>query len=341
MANFQIPRQTQVVVAMKPEVTAGVDVFGGTYVTADVIPTIFDSVRFTQDPNEIENLMTAGNLGRAPSVLGPLTARVDFSMFPRGRGIPYAAGTRPESDLPMRGCALSSTVDATVGFETVTYQPTDVEEVMTIYIVVNIPGGAALSAQLVGCIGTGRFSGKAGEMFRADFSFMGALQERADITYVSGTLANAPQFPTLKSAAFQIGAADYAPRIAEVGFDIGNRIIPIPSINSSGGVVGHTVIDRRPEFTIDPEAGREADSGWWTALSTGDPLKDLSFQLGAMGAPGLYKRMKFQASAAASPGSTVQVVAQSFGNRNGIVSLPTRLLATIDSPNNDWKIIFD
>jgi hypothetical protein len=337
MANFQIPAQRKVLVAMKPEATAGTDVFAGTYLTGDVLQVIADSVRFTQDPNEIENLMTAGNLGRAPSVLGPLTARVDFSMYPRGRGVAYAAGIRPEIDLPMRGCRLSSTVDAGPGVESVTYQPTDTEEVMSIYVVVDIPGGAALSAQLVGAIGTARFSGRAGEMFRIDFSFMGALQERADITYVSGTLATTPQFPTLKSSLFQIGSTNYAPRIAEVGFDIGNRIIPIPSINSAQGVVGHTVIDRRPEFTIDPEADREANSGWWDALSDGDPMKDMSFQLGSV----QYKRMKLQASATSTPGSTVQVVAQSFNARNGIMSLPTRLLATIDAPNNDWKIVFD
>jgi hypothetical protein len=337
MANFSIPAQRKVQVVMKPETTAGTDIFGGTYVTGDVLQVIADSVRFTQDPNEIENLMIAGNLGRAPSILGPLTARVDFSMFPRGRGVAYAAGTRPEIDLPMRGSRCSSTVDATPGSESVTYQPTDTEELMTIYVVVEIPGGAALSAQLVGAIGTGRMSGRAGEPARWDFSFMGALQERADITYVSGTLATSPQFPTLKSALFQIGATNYAPRIAEVGFDIGNRIIPIPSINSAQGVVGHTVIDRRPEFTIDPEADREANSGWWDALSDGDPLKDLSFQLGSV----QYRRMKIQASATTTPGSTVQVVAQSFNARNGIMALPTRLLATIDTPNNDWKIVFD
>jgi len=226
---------------------------------------------------------------------------------------------------------------ATSGSESVEYKPTDTEEVMTIYVVVDIPGGAALSAQMVGCIGTCRFSGRAGEMVRADFTFMGALQERADITYAGGTLATTPQFPTLKSAAFQIGAANYAPRIAEISFDLGNRIIPIPSINSAQGVVGHTVIDRRPEFTIDPEAAREADSGWWAALSDGDPLKDLSFQVGSA----QYNTINFRASAAGTPGSTVQVVAQSFSARNGIMSLPTRLFATIDSANNDFAILFD
>lgn len=337
MAQFQIARQSRVVVAMKPELTAGSDVFVGTYVTGDVIPTIFDSIRFTQDPNEIENLMTAGNLGRAPSVLGPLTARLDFSMFLRGRGVAYAAATRPESDLPLRGARHSSSVVTSGGSESVTYQPTDTEELMTIYVVADIPGGTALSAQMVGAIGTVRMGGRAGEMMRLDFSFMGALQERADITYVGGTLATTPQFPTLKSALFQIGATNYAPCIAEIGFDVGNRIVPIPCINSAQGIVGHTVIDRRPEFTIDPDLDREATSGWWDALSDGSPMKDLSFQVGSA----QYNRARFQASATSTPGSTVQVVAQSFGARNGIMSLPTRLLATIDAANNDYKIVFD
>jgi hypothetical protein len=337
MANFSIPRQMRTQVVMKPETTAGGDIFSGTYLTTDVLPTISDSVRFTQDPNEIENLMTAGNMGRLSSVLGPLTARVDFAMYLRGKGSAYASGNRPEWDLPMRGCRHSSTVDATPGTETVTYQPTDTEELMTIYVVVDVPGGAALSAQIVGAIGTVRFSGRAGEMVRADFSFMGALQERADITYVNGTLAPTPQFPTLKSAVFQIGSTNYAPRISEIAFDVGNRIVPIPSINSAQGVVGHTVIDRRPEFQIDPEADREANSGWWTALSTGAPLKDLSFDLGAT----QYNRVRFRASANATPGSTVQVVGQSFGSRTGIMALPTRLLATIDSANNDYAIVAD
>jgi hypothetical protein len=337
MASFSIPRQSRVLIAMKPETTAGSDVFGGTYVTGDVIPAIFDSVRFTQDPNEIENLMTSGNMGRAPSVLGPLTGRIDFSMFLRGRGVAYAAATRPECDLPLRGARHSSSVVTTSATESVSYQPTDTEEAMTIYCVVDIPGGTALSAQLVGAIGTVKFGGRAGEMMRMDFSFMGALEERADVTYVGGTLATTPQFPTLKSANFQIGAGNYAPCIAEIGFDVGNRIVPIPCINAAQGVVGHTVIDRRPEFTIDPDLDREATSGWWDALKDGDPMKDLSFTVGST----QYNKAVFQASAAGTPGSTVQVIAQSFGARNGIMSLPTRLLATIDSANNDYKIIFN
>src|SRR5689334_22603565 len=104
MAEFTAARQIKLVVAMKPEASAGVDVFSDTYVSGDVLPVIPDSVRFSQDPNEIENLMIAGNLGRAPSILGATTARLDFSMYIRGTGSAYSTSNRPKVDLPFRGC---------------------------------------------------------------------------------------------------------------------------------------------------------------------------------------------------------------------------------------------
>jgi hypothetical protein len=337
MAEFLVPRGVKVVVAMKAEATAGVDVFAGTYVAADVLPVIADSIRFTQDPNEIENLMTAGFMGRVASIMGPLMGRVDFAMFPRGKGVAYSATVKPEVGLPLRGCGLSETVDTTVSAEKVTYQPSATHETMTIYVVINVPGGAALSVQLVGCIGTYRWNARAGGVGRFDFSFMGALEERADITYVAGTLAKTPAFPTFKSAAFQIGTTNYAPRIADMAFDIANVVGAIPSINGAGGIAGHLILNRNPRVTLDPEADREANSAWWAALRDGAPLKDLSFQLGTA----QYNRMKIRASAAATPAATVQVVAQSLGARDGLMSLPTTLLCTLDAGEDDFAKVFD
>lgn len=333
MAQFNVPRQARMVIAIKPETTAGVDILGGTYVTGDVIPVIADSVRFTQDRNEIINRMTAGNLGRAPSILGPLTARLEFSMFFRGRGVAYASGTRPEIDLPMRACRLSSTVDATGGLEKVTWQPTNTEELMTMYFVIEIPGGTALSIQMVGCLGDFSVDMAAGGLCRFTFVFQGALEERADVTYTGGTLALTPQFPTAKSAAFQIGATNYAPRIANIRFGMGNVHQVIESINASGGIAGYTCVDRDPRLTIDPEAGREADSGWWTALATGGPLKDCTFQIGAA----QYNRLLWHFGA--TDGNQLQVTEQGIGSRGEIVTMPTTLLATISAGNDDFSLV--
>jgi len=336
MAEFTASRQFKIIVAMKPETVAGTDIFLDTITGADVLPVIPDSVRFTQDANEIENTMTAGNLGRGPSILGATTARLDFGMYIRGTGTAYSAGNRPKVDLPFRGCALAATVDATGGAEKVTYQPTSTEELMTIYVVCDVPGGNALSFQMVGCLGTCTLSGRAGGLMRADFSFQGSLEERKDITYVGGTIALTPVFPTLKSAAFQIGSTNYAPRIANVSFAIQNVMRYLESINAVSGVAGVKIFDRKPELTIDPEADREVTSTWWVQLRDGGPLNDMSFQVGTV----QYNKMQIRVSAASSPASALQLVAQSLGARDGILTLPSRLLATISAGNDDFAFMF-
>ncbi len=336
MAQFTAPKQIKLQVVMKAETTAGVDVLGGSYTTGDVLNVIGDSVRFTQDPNEIQNLMTAGNLGRAPSILGKLTARVDFGMWIRGKGAAYSTSALPEVDMPLRACGLVRAVGGTSGAETVTYTPTNTEEVFTVYVVQDVPGGNALSAQMVGCLGTCRLSGRAGEGVRADFSLLGALEERADITYVSGALAITPAYPTLKSAAFQIGSTNYAPRIANVGFDLGNTVAPIESINAAGAVAGFKIFDRNPRLSIDPEADREATSTWWAQLRDGAPMNDCTFQVGTA----LYNRLKFR-FASNGTGAQLQAVAQSIAARDGLTILPTILLATIASGNDDYSLLFD
>lgn len=335
MASFTVPREFRTVVAMKAETTAGTDVFGGTVAQGDVIPYINGSLRVNIDPFEIQNTMTAGLLGRAPSLMGPQSGSVSFSMYPRGAGAAYSASVLPEMDRPLRACRLAKTVDTTTGAESVIYKPTATEEVFTIYVMIEIPGSNAVVWVFVGCIGSGRLRGTAGGQVVTEFTFFGAWS-RADHTYQAGALSVTPQYPTLKSAAFQIGTGNYAPRIKEIAFDIGNVVERIWSINSSTGLVGYFVRDRRPIWQIDPEAATEATSGWYAAL-TGGTLQDLSYQLGST----QYDRLKIRGSAASTPGSTVQAVEQGMLMRDGIVALPTTLLATLDSAENDWAFEFN
>jgi tail tube protein len=336
MAEFTAVRQNQGVIAIKPEVTAGTDVFAGTYLAADVIPVLPDSVRFSQDPNEIENTMTAGNLGRGPSILGALTARLDFSMYVRGTGSAYSTSNRPKVDLPLRACAMAATVDATGGSEKITYQPSSTEEVMTVYFMLNVPGGNGLAAaKMSGCLATHTFSATAGGLGRFDFTFMGSL-DRADHTFTGGTIALTPVFPTLKSALFQIGTTNYAPRIANVSLAMNNVMSYLRSINAAAGVAGVKIFDRKPILTIDPEADREANSGWWAQLRDGGPMNDMSFRLGAT----QYNRMQVRVSAASTPAAALQVIGQGIGSRDGVMTLPTQLLATIQSGNDDFAYEF-
>lgn len=340
MAQFTASKQLRLVVAMKPETAAGTDVLSDTYISTDVIPVIQDSIRWTQDPNEIQNMMTAGRLGRAPSILGKLTARLDFDTYLRGRGAAYSASLKPEVSLPLRGCGLAETSSFTGGSEFYNYQPTDTEEVMTIYLVQDIPGALSnLSIQMVGCLGTCRIVGRAGEPMRASFSFFGALEERKDIPpggFTTGQLNLTPAYPTLKSAAFQYGT--YAPRIANIGFDMGNVVNQIESINAAGAVAGFKIFDRNPRLQIDPEVDRETASNFWAKLRDASPLDDCTFQLGTT----QYNRVKFRFGANGGVGDNqLQLVRQALAARDGLSIFQSEFLATLNLGNDDFSLRWD
>jgi hypothetical protein len=335
MAEFLVSREMRTTVAMKAEVTAGTDVIAGQPAAVNVVPYIVGTLTLQREPAEIQNRMTAGNLGRAPSLQGPSIGILRFSMYPRGAGAAYSGSVLPEMDPALRACRLTKTVVTTTGAETVEYKPSSSDEVFTIYVQHDIPSANALTWKMVGCVGTCRFRGTAGGPMVAEFTMLGALS-RADVAYRAGTLAVTPQYPTLKSAAFQIGTSNYAPRIKEIVFDLGNVPERIWSINSASGIVGFFTADRAPMWQIDPEADTEANSAWWTALQSGT-LNDLSYTLGST----QYDRMKIRGSAAATPGSTVQVVEQGVLMRDNIAALPTTLRATLDSAENDYAILFD
>lgn len=325
MAAPTVARSRRMVVAMRAETTYGVDVLGGTYVAADIIPAF--NVQPAINIEENENLSLAGDMGRVPSVAGLETGAVAFSMFWRGKGSAYAAGNRPEFDLPNRGCGLSSTVDATLNFEKVTYIPVvpASHESMTIYVVQE--NGRTL--KLAGCFGTVDLAMRAGGMIEARYAFQGLIAGVSDVTYVEGSIGGTPAYPTFKSALFQIDTTNYAPRIANVGVGLGNMVQRLVAINAAGGCAGYYISDRRPVLTIDPEMDTIANYDWFTKWKTA-VLADCTFQAGAT----QYARVKFSFD-------KVQNIGQQHSVREGITTLPTTLLATLTAGLDDLSIVAD
>lgn len=343
MAEFTAAKESSRVIAMKAETTAGTDVFSDTYIAADVLNAIQGSIRVTMDPAEIQNRMTAGRLGRAPSMVGKLTAQVSGSMWVRGKFDGTSAyddspEVVPEIDRVLRAAGHARTFTTPGGPSAVlTYKPTDTDEVFTVYVVDKIPGGLGMSWQLVGCEAVGcRFTTEAAGGLRMDFTLMGALEERKDITWVGGTLQTIPSPPVTKAAAFQIGSANYAPRIRTLGFDMGLSSQYIDSINAVGGIVGVFRDDRNPRLTIDPEVDREANSSWWSKLSAGGPLNDCTFQCGTV----MGNRLKFK-FASDGIAAQLQLVAQALDARNGLGALPSTFLPTISVGEDDYALTFD
>lgn len=326
MAQLTVPRSRRMVIAMKAETTYGVDVLGTNYGSTDIVPC-FD-IAVDRRIDEIQNLSMAGDIGRLPSIMGIESGQVAFSMYPRGAGAAYSASVKPEVHKPLEACAMIGTLDATGGSEKYTYSP-GTPSSYTIWIVQE--NGKVL--KLVGCLGTFDLSGRAGGVGPWRFTFQGKIGSIVDLTFVAGSISSTPAYPVLKSAAWQIGSGNYAPRIASLTATLGNTISPVPSINDSTGLVGYFISDRNPRMTIDPEADTVANFDWDASLSAGT-LHDVTFQIGTV----QYNRVLFQFGSNA--GSQMQVVATSWGTRDGLTSYPTSLLATIASGSDDLAIVF-
>lgn len=333
MAQVIVPRKVKQQIVIKPEADYGVDPFSDVYVLTDVIQAISDSIRFTPRFEEVPNLATAGAYGRLASAIGTRLGTVTFDMAIRGTGTPYSDVNRPEADLPLRGCGLAGALGGTPGDETYTYIPTDAHESMGIYIVQEIPGGLALSAQLVGCTGTFRKTGRAGGPMRYTFEFQGTLEEEKDIAYVQPAIRPLPALPTLRSANFHLGA--YGPCVDTLSFAMQNQLRRVPCANHVSGSSGFMIADREPIIEADPQMDREADSHLWDSMEDGDPLLAAGWTLGQT----KYNRIALHVAADDSPGG--QVIDAPWTDRDGVATRGLRIRATLrNAPNTDFKIVY-
>jgi hypothetical protein len=331
MAQIITPRKAKQQIVMKVEATYGVDAIADTYVLTDVIQAVSDSIRFSPQIEEIPNLATAGALGRLRSAIGTRTGTVTFDMFIRGKagGTAWTGSERPEADLPLRACGLGVTLVA----GTLAYVPTDVHESVTIYVVQEIPGGNAVSAQLVGCCGSWRATGRAGGPMRYAFTFQGTLEEEKDIAYVQPAIKPDPALPTLRSANFHLG--EYGPCVDTLSFDMGNAMSRVPCANHTSGSSGFMISDREPMVEADPQMDREDDSGIWDSMEDADPLQEVGWVLGQT----VGNMVEFHVAADDSPGG--QIIGADWTDRDGVATRGLRIRATLrDAPNTDFKLVY-
>ena len=325
-------------VVMRAETTSGVDPMAGTYTVADIIPVEWDQSSFTQDPNEIENKMTAGLMGRAPSIIGTLTGMIEASAWFRGAGVTYTASVKPEIHMWMLASGHAAVFDTTGGAKW-TYTPTEVDATYTAYLV-SPPGtgGTSLTRRLLGAqLSRLTMQADAGRGLRVSAGIMGAIDTtNADLTYVPGTLSSVVP-PVTKGAAFVIDdGANYVPRISSLAFDAGLQVQYVDSINAAGAVAGTLRMDRAPTLSIVPEADIEGNSGWWAMLRDGSPLNFCTFQIGTV----TTNRLKFKFGANGTD-RLLQLVKQGMTLRNGLWTMPSVLRATLASAGGDYSIVAD
>lgn len=335
MASITAPRKAKQQVVMRVEATYGTDPFAGTYLAADIIQAVSDSVRFTPTVEEIPNLATAGALGRLSSGIGQRTGTVTFDVLIRGAdAVAWTALIKPEADLPLRGCGLGAAFAAGKW----SYVPTDLHESVAIYIVQDIPPVGALTkarvAKLLGCCGNVRAAMQAAGTGRYTFTFQGTLLEFADIDYVPSVIKPLPALPTLRAAGLNIG--EWGPCVESINFDMANALRRVPCANAESGSSGFMIADREPTVELNPQMDREETSGIWDSLSDADPLKAVGWTLGQVSP----NKVSFHVAADDSPGG--QIIGDEWGERDGIAADTLRIRATLrDAPNTDFKIVYE
>lgn len=327
MAELTFAKTIRRTIAMTPETAYGVDEFGGTVLAADIIPDARNILVTPQIEEAVALPQAVGFLGTLPSVVAMFAAQVTFEVPIRGRGVAYAAGTRPFADLPLRGCGMQAVVDATPGSEMVTYTPRSTGfEAMTIYVMQD----NGVTYEIVGAFGDATITWAARQPIVAAFRFLGKLDAVSALALVEGTPAPTPAFPQFKSAAFQIGTENFAARLQGITLNLANQISPVVDQNEARALAGYFIGQRTPNGTFDPEMVPIASYDWLGKLDL-NTLQDITWQSGP---DTQYNRLKVTIPQA-------QLTSASEGDRGGARIWNFGWGTRVSTGNDEYTLVFD
>jgi len=194
-------------------------------------------------------------LGNIAGMPGNLGATCTFRAELRGNGASanFDAGVA----ACLQGCGLK--------LATATYTPdSDIADQQTISIDLYEDG---LLKQMIGAMGTVRFSGVFGQQMFAEFEFSGVWQAPTDVALATASYA-ATISPTLKSTTFTCPAG-FTPFTANVGVDLQNTVSAVEDISKAGGISHYVITERDPIITLDSQADLVATNSVYAAWLAG------------------------------------------------------------------------
>ncbi|KKL65656.1 hypothetical protein LCGC14_2152780 [marine sediment metagenome] len=313
-------------IAMKDEVTYGVDVFGGTVLAADVL-----NARNINVSPQVQNFdampEAAGFLGRRASIPLVPAIQVTFEIPLRGAGAAYSAVLLPEAGLPFRGCGFLETTDFTPATENVVYTLRSTgREAMTIYVLQE----NGVSYELVGCFGDWQMTWAVGQPIILACTFTGKVDLFGSVALVTGTPNATLQYPQFKSALFQIGTENFAAKMAQIVLNGGNSIQPQIDQNDLRTVAGFFIDNRDPSGSLDAEVVAPATFDWFDKLEKGE-LMDMTWQSGP---DTQYNRVKVSIP-------KVQITNIQEGERSGARVFNVSFNLRVDAGNDEISITYD
>lgn len=205
------------------------------------IPTMDIQLKETFEP--VQRDLQLSSMSRKKTIGIKRFIEVTFMVELFGSG---SAGTAPRTGALLQACGMSETV---VSSTSVTYKPTSSNlKSCTLYIYVD--GKRHI---VTGAVGTFKVTATAGSQAMLEFTMTGMYADPTDTSLVSPTFeSTVDSVPLVKSAGLTLNSVDLV--VNEFTLDMGNNVVPRPSVNAAYAIAGFHITDRQPVATIDPES---------------------------------------------------------------------------------------
>ena len=207
---------------------------------ANAILALNPEIKENREP--IERNINISTLSNKPSLLGPESAEITFSVEILGSG---TAGTAPRIGALLKACSMDETV---VSGASVTYEPVSSSQYScTIWAYID-----GRLHKITGAMGTWKMNLTAGALGMIDFSFKGKYATPTNATIVTGTY-DTPNPQPCKSCAFSYNSkTTLISKTLEI--DIANTIAMRKSLSAETEIEGFGITERKPTLSVDVEA---------------------------------------------------------------------------------------
>jgi hypothetical protein len=197
-----------------------------------------------------------GDHAEFESVIGAQTATVSFYVKANTSGTP---ATEPDWFKFAKGCGLVTKAYTTTGTALLPRQSGDVAP-MTIWVLDKERGEASpvtTAYKLAGCMGNMVLTAEGiGKPLTARFTFTGKLVDIVDTTALVLTSPDtALPEKWLSSTTTVASVKQFA---SSWSLDLGNEVVPLYDQSEATGIAYYTIASRRPRFTINPLAVKQA-----------------------------------------------------------------------------------
>lgn len=240
----------------------------------DPTPTASDNAILTQDLeikpifDAIERNVSIGSISRKPSLGAMRHVEVTFKNELIGSG---AAGTAPRIGSLFKAAAFAETVSAG---SSVIYTPNSSPIAScTLYIYKD-----GIRHIVTGALGSVKGVFEAGKQAFLEWSFKGIYNTPTDTALPTPTFESQVDSPPIvRSANFTWNSINTLV-VKMFDFDMQNTVAIRPSINAEFAMAGMHITDRKPIFSMDPEAEALATIDWYADILT--TPRTMSMQIG-------------------------------------------------------------